>query len=90
MLKSLFNKIAGLQACNFIKKRLQYRCFPVNIVNSLRTPNLKNICERLLLYEKHSEPSQTSKTEVFTKMVNDWKYGSKYVSDISLHLYPIQ
>ena len=24
-------KIAGLQVCNFIKKRLQYRCFPVNI-----------------------------------------------------------
>ena len=26
-----FNKVAGLQACNFIKKRLQLRCFPVNI-----------------------------------------------------------
>ena len=26
-----FNKIAGLQACNSIKKRLQHSCFPVNI-----------------------------------------------------------
>ena len=25
--QSLFNKIAGLQTCNFIKKRLQYKCF---------------------------------------------------------------
>ena len=28
---SLFNKVAGPHACNFIKKRLQYSCFPVNI-----------------------------------------------------------
>ena len=24
-------KVAGLQVCNIIKKRLQHRCFPVNI-----------------------------------------------------------
>ena len=27
MLRSLFNEVAVLQACNFIKKRLQHRCF---------------------------------------------------------------
>ena len=27
MLGYLFNKVAGLQACNFFKKRLQHRCF---------------------------------------------------------------
>ena len=32
MLESLFNKLAGLQAGNFIKKRLQHRRFPVNFV----------------------------------------------------------
>ena len=37
MLKSLFNKITCLQACNFIKKRLQLSCFPVNIAKLLRT-----------------------------------------------------
>ena len=37
------------QACNFIKKRLQHRCFSVNIEKVLRTPISKNICERLLL-----------------------------------------
>ena len=30
------------QACNFIKKRLQHRCFPVNSAKFLRTPILKN------------------------------------------------
>ena len=30
MLESLFNKVAGLKAYNFIKKRFQHKCFPVN------------------------------------------------------------
>ena len=41
MLESLLNKVAGLKACIFIKKRLQHRCFPVNIAKFLRTPILK-------------------------------------------------
>ena len=62
--KSLFNKVAGLQVCNFIEMRLQHRCFPVNTTKFLRTPIL-SICERLLLkhcnffknslYEKQKE-----------------------------------
>ena len=45
----LIKDYKGPQACNFIKKRLQHRCFPVNIAKFLRGPILKNICERLLL-----------------------------------------
>ena len=30
------------QACNFIKKRLQHRCFPMKFTKSLRTPFLQN------------------------------------------------
>ena len=37
-----------LKTCNFIKKRLQHRCFLVNIAKILRTPILKKIWERLL------------------------------------------
>ena len=36
MLESLFSKVASLEPYKFIKKRLQHRCFPVNIVNFLR------------------------------------------------------
>ena len=36
VLESLFNKVAGPKACNFTKKRLQHRCFPVNIAKFLR------------------------------------------------------
>ena len=33
MLESLFNKVAGLKVCNFIKKKLQHRYFPVKFAN---------------------------------------------------------
>ena len=49
LLESLLNKVAGLQVCNFTKKRLHHRCHPVKFVKYLRIPILKNICERLLL-----------------------------------------
>ena len=48
--KRVFLKVflKGLRACNFIKKRLQHRCFPVKFAKFLRIPILKNICKRLL------------------------------------------
>ena len=35
--ESLFNNVAGLNACSCIKKWLQHRCFPVVIAKLLRT-----------------------------------------------------
>ena len=46
---SFFNKIAGLRPATLLKKRLWYRCFPVNFVKFLRTPILQNTSGRLLL-----------------------------------------
>ena len=37
VLESLCNKVAGLQAWTFIKKRLQNDYFPINIAKFLRT-----------------------------------------------------
>ena len=48
MLESLFKDVAGLKAYNFIKKRPEHRCFPVNIAKFLIPLNSKNNCERLL------------------------------------------
>ena len=45
-----FNNVAGLQACKFIKKILQHWCFLMKFAKFLRTPTLKNNCERLLLF----------------------------------------
>ena len=49
---SHFNKVAGLNICNFIKKKkwLRNRCFPVNFTKFLRTAFLQNTFGRLLLY----------------------------------------
>ena len=44
VLESLFNNVTALQVWNFVKKRLQHRCFPVNNAKFLRTPILKKIC----------------------------------------------
>ena len=48
MLESLFKNVADLQAWNFIKKRPQNRCFPVNIAKFLILLISKIIGERLL------------------------------------------
>ena len=50
-----FNKVAGHQACNFIKKRLQHRHFLANIRKFIRRPILKNICERLHFWKVFCE-----------------------------------
>ena len=42
VLESIIDKVAGLKACNFIKKRLQYRCLPVKFAKFYRTPFLQN------------------------------------------------
>ena len=46
-----FNKVTGLKTCNFIKKRLQHRCFPVNIAKFLRAASfIEHLLRLLLLY----------------------------------------
>ena len=46
----MFFNIDVPQAGNFIKKRLQHRCFPVKLAKFLRTPFLKEHLRWLLLY----------------------------------------
>ena len=50
VLESLFNNTAVLKACNFIRQRLQQRCFPVNIAKFLRTAFSTEHLWWLLLY----------------------------------------
>ena len=56
VLESLFNKVAGL-----IKKRLQHRCFPVNILKLFRTPILMNMCQRLHLWPENCSENFNNK-----------------------------
>ena len=51
VLESLFNKVAGLKAYNFIKKELEHRCFPIIFKNTFfcRTPPMDTFFLALLL-----------------------------------------
>ena len=49
MFEILFNKAADPQACNFIKKKPQRRCFPVKFAKFLKTAFLIKHLRRLLL-----------------------------------------
>ena len=59
-----------LKACNFIKKRLQHRCFPVNTKK-----NFKNI-----YFEKHQRTVASDSSYIFHKKLNkiiqelDWPF----------------
>ena len=65
-LESPFNKVAGLKACNFIKKRLQHRCFLVKFAKFLRTLFFtKHLCQLLLfLFEALFESSLFNNTSL--------------------------
>ena len=63
VLESLCNKVTGLQACNFVKKRPHRRYFSAKFAKFIRRPILKNIFERLLLILT-VRPCQTSLLEI--------------------------
>ena len=63
LLESLFNRIGGLQQ----------KCFPLNIAEFLRTPILKNICERLLLEEFFWDLKSGISQRVQSQQKKTWK-----------------
>ena len=59
VLESLFNKFIGLQVCNFTKKRLQHKLFPVNIVNFKNT-----------YFEKHLRTAGSDSSYILHRKLN--------------------
>ena len=77
VLETLFNKVAGLQARNFNKKRLQHRYFYVKFVKLLRTLILKYFCE-WLLQNFYFGKSHKDITDTFQKIeAAVWSYPVK-------------
>ena len=66
MLESLFNKVAGILACNFIKKRLQHRCFPLIIQKFSRMPILNQRSQKMKCLFM-SEVMHSLLSKVYTK-----------------------
>ena len=50
-----FNKVAVLRPATLLKKKLWYRCLPLNFVKLLRTPFFQNTSGRLLLCFEHAQ-----------------------------------
>ena len=68
-----FNEVAGLRPATLLKKRLWYRCFPVNFAKFLRTLFLQSTSGRLLLpqLENYSAcNSQTPKSQTCKSQAN--------------------
>ena len=57
-----FNKVAGLQHSNFIKKRLQHRFFPVKIAKFLRTLYFTDYLQQLPLTVSGFQPATFDRT----------------------------
>ena len=73
LLESLFNKVAAQNACNFIKKRLQHRRFPVNIAKRLRaaifsTLKMKNLSNSHM--DTWSSGSEGTLQKIVLKILN--------------------
>ena len=65
--KNLFLEISqNSQEKETIKKRVQHRCFPVKFAKFLRTPTLKNICERLLVKTSTETKHQYFRPKLFS------------------------
>ena len=73
-------KLQALNACNFIKKRLTYRCFRVDVLKLLRTATLKNICQQLLLYRPIAEKNKDrNKINLMFNYVLEYCISKKFI-----------
>ena len=66
-LESLLNKVAGPDEHNFIKKRLQHRCFPLKFAKFLRT-SFSTVHLRYTLAFKNNQ---------------EWQFVQRFFNDIS-------
>ena len=64
----------------FTEITLRHWCFPVNLLHIFRIPFYKNTSEGLLLNRSYTEAylehNQTSKMEIFSKIINGFRMNS--------------
>ena len=82
-LKHLCQGLFLIKACIFIKERIQCRYLPVKFAKYLRTPSLKNICERLLLYPVKRFVTYIFACKFFFSFWFSYNCFCKFVVDIS-------
>ena len=75
------NKVAGHQACIFIKKRLQHKYYLADIGKFIRRPIVKNISKRLHCWKVSSENIYHIRSELSKR--NYWRLAVWKVTQIS-------
>ena len=90
MSESLFDKVAGLKAYNFNKKRLLHRCFPVNIAKFLRTALFIEPLWWLLLYLFNKVAGLMTSNVIKNRLQHRCRTVNKrcYNDSLCLHEYP--
>ena len=81
VMESLFSKVTGLQACDFIKKRLPHRYFPVKSSKCLRTPFLRtsaNDCFWILLVKLLARGQQLNQ-KITASGSFSWEFFRKFL-----------
>ena len=87
---SIKKAVLDLKACKFNKKRLQHRCFPVNIKTFLRAPNLENLCERYRTDAKYvSETYKLLTNFAWNSLGTSYKLCLNFFMDFSWTLHQL-
>ena len=83
---SLFNKVAGLSTCNFLRKRLQHRCFSSEICETLTKKNYlwtsASVSSLVILFTMHEKDTANEVYvwwSFFAKTVNGLCPPGKYM-----------
>ena len=79
MLKSIFNRVAGLKFCNSIKKRLQHSCLPVKVAKFLKTPFFAEEFRWLLLTFNSCFHRSSGQKQVWLSAINTRFSWKKYL-----------
>ena len=87
MLESFFNKVVGPKAYHFVKKRLQQRCFTLNITKNFKTNILKNICRHVFVLTDDIKQGQNAVgTHGKSKRVQSYSLYCEYYLHLILSL----
>ena len=79
VLESLFYKFVGLFACNFIKKRLQQRCFSVNIGKFFKNAYFEKYMQTTSVNSRTTVFQESLALLILTKCLNIWNLSLGWV-----------
>ena len=90
MLESLFNKVVGLEAYNFIENRFRHTCLPVNIAKFLKNSFFYRkppVVAYMSTRKTKEEESVDQKREKFFKCISSFFFFKFYFFRFSISFF---